>query len=376
MNSKRLHRELPAHLQFVQKLNCSIEGNLSNSSAQSLTLEELCRLSSEDLSSIELSYSSFKGSDVLRKNIAQFHQELNHHKTLMNEDNVLTFCGAQEALSSVYQAVLEPNDEVVVVTPNYPSLTQMAEQLGCVIKAINLSAENNWQVCINDFKSRINKNTKLIVINSPHNPTGSFIDSALAEEILTLAKQFDCYLIADDVSQASNYHNLPLSHRFLDYDKTIVISVMSKSFGLSGLRIGWAVSKNKDLLSKLLAIKSFSSICCSALDEAAAILAFENKDKIIKNNNLIIKSNIKLFQAFVDRYSEQFNWQPPKAGILAVVEVKNSRDIKAWAENMTHKTGVLVLPAILFGLTGNYFRLGLGQNNFEDLLAKLSDYLE
>lgn len=371
-----LNSQLPAHLQYIQKLNCSIEGNLSNSCAQSCTFGDLCQLSGIHLDNIELSYTSVQGSVELRRHIVQFHQELNHHKTLINENNVLTFCGAQEALASVYQAILEPNDEVVVVTPNYPSLTQMADQLGCVIKAVNVSSENHWQVSIDDFKSRVNDNTKLIVINSPHNPTGSIIDSALADEILTLAKQFDCYLIVDDVSQASNYHHLPLSHSFLDYNKGIVISVMSKSFGLSGIRIGWAMSKNKDLLAKLLAIKSFSSICCSALDEAAAILAFENKDEIINNNNLIIKSNIKLFQAFVAKNSDQFNWQPPKAGVLAVVEVTNTRDIKGWAENVTYNTGVLILPATLFGLSGNYFRLGLGQNNFEALLTKLSDYLE
>lgn len=260
--------ELPAHIKFTQSLSCSIEGSLSDSTAQSLTLGQLLNLSdekSEWLNNLELSYAPLKGGIKLRKAIAKFHEKLNHHQSSLNENNVLTFCGAQEALASIYQCLLAPDDEIIVVTPNYPSLVTMAEKRDCIVKKIELTTHNKWQLNIEDFSHKITDKTKLIVLNSPHNPTGAIINSDLAEQILLLAKAHNCYLLADDVSQASNYNYLSLSHRFLDYDKAIVVSVMSKSFGLAGIRIGWAVSKNQELLSQLLAVKSVSSICCLSL---------------------------------------------------------------------------------------------------------------
>lgn len=371
--------KLPAHIQFTQSFTRTIEGSLSDSTGQSLTLGELCQLSGEHtgiLNEIDLSYAPLQGTIELRKVIAQFHNTLNHHQSVISEKNVLTFCGAQEALASIYQCVLTEGDEIIVVTPSYPSLTNMAEKLGCIVKAITLSAQRQWQVNIDDFKAQLTNKTKLIVVNSPHNPTGSVINTDLAEQILLLAKEHDCFLLADDVSQASNYHQLALSHRFLDYEKSVVVSVMSKSFGLAGIRIGWAVSKNQSLLSQLLAIKSMSSICCSAIDEVAAKIAFKHSEQIIEQNNQLIKANIALFQGFVDEHQSLVHWQPPQAGLMALVEINNITSIELWAKAFTDKTGILVLPATLFGLSGNYFRLGLGKNNFKYLLTKLSLFLK
>ena len=136
----------------------------------------------------------------------------------------------------------------------------------------------------------------MIVLNSPHNPTGNIIDSALAESILQLAKKYQCYLLSDDVSQASNYDDVALAHRYLDYQNSIVIGVMSKSFGLSGIRIGWAITPNKAIMDNLRAIKTKNSICCSATDEALALIALENSQQILATNNKIIVRNIALFE--------------------------------------------------------------------------------
>jgi len=369
---------LPAHIAFTQGLTCTIHESLSHSSAQSLSVGQLCALSATDftpLTEISLDYASLKGSVKLRSQISHFHQHLNQHEGQLDEKNVLTFCGAQEGLAAIYQLLLEENDEVVVVTPCYPSLSTMAEQRGAIVKSISLSAETDWQLSIDDFKQRVNQRTKLIVLNSPHNPSGSIIDSDLADEILALAQAFDCYLIADDVAQASNYHHLSLAHRFLDYEKALVVGVLSKSFGLSGIRVGWVVSRNLSLLNEILVIKSYGSICCSVVDEHLAIMAFEHKDEIIENTNRQILANIALFENFVEQHQSLVSWQSPQAGILALVEIKNVTKIEAWAQQVAEQTGILILPATLFGLTGNYFRLGLGKSNFEQTLNCFSVYL-
>tara|TARA_B110000495_G_scaffold166242_1_gene152287 strand:- start:3083 stop:4219 length:1137 start_codon:yes stop_codon:yes gene_type:complete len=366
---------LPKHIAYTRGLADHIKFNFSDSTAHALTYEQLCAFSVDELNSILLSYSPVQGDVLLRQLIINFHQGLNCHRQTLEADNAVTFCGAQEALSAVYQALLDADDEIIVLTPSYPSLVTMAKTMGVVVKEIALCADNHWQVHIEDFSRLMTEKTRLIVLNSPHNPTGSIIDSALAEQVLQLAEQYQCYLLSDDVSQASNYHDLALAHRYLDYSKSIIVGVMSKSLGLAGVRIGWAVTPDDTLLNSLLAIKAMSSICCSKIDENLASIALRYSHEIIATNNVIIRDNIALFSAFINRYKQAFSWHPPQAGILALVEVKNIASMMAWSNRLVKKTGILALPSELFGLQGNYFRLGLGQKSFAQTLAIFEHYV-
>ena len=387
---------LPAHIAFGQKLaaneNVAIKHNLSNSCGQSMSVSQLCTLGGTNLENFlgdqELSYASISGSDRLRSLIASFHQDYNNHKYKLSADNVLTFCGAQEALSAIYQTIFfhdentRINDsdkyaemEIVVVTPSYPSLVTMAKQLGIKVRCLEVNFEQHWKINEQALLALVNENTRLIVLNSPHNPSGSIINSALSNRILAVAKKFNCYLLADDVSQASNYNDVDLAHAYLDYDRTIVVSVLSKSFGLAGLRIGWAVTKNKPLLKKLLAVKAQASICTSIVDEKLAELALENHEKIIDSNNAIIKNNIMLFQQFIEKNSLHFSWHAPQAGLLTLVQCHTEMPILEWAEKLAEQTGIFVYPGCLFGLNGSYFRLGLGGKNLSVVLESLQNFV-
>jgi aspartate/methionine/tyrosine aminotransferase len=389
-----MNKQLPAHIDFGQRLvqnpKINIDFNLSDSCAQSLSIQALCKLGNSTVERVlgeqELSYAPLWGGKVLRQLIADFHQSANSHITQLTAENVLTFCGAQEALSAIYQCVFSSNtsltcselaeSEIVVMTPCYPSLVTMAKQMGIKVNCFELKPEQTWQVTLEKLSCLVNEKTRLIVINSPHNPTGSVITSELANEILTLAKKFNCYLLADDVSQMSNYQKLPLAHRYLDYDKAIVVSVLSKSFGLAGLRIGWAVSKNKTLLKQLLAVKAQASICTSAVDETLAELALTNHEKIINDNNNIISKNIKLFQQFIDNNSLFLSWQPPQAGLLALVKCHTKIPMLEWAEQLAEQAGIFVYPVSLFGLNDQYFRLGLGRADFSSILKRLQNFID
>lgn len=376
MESRMPIVKLPAHIAFSRQLAPYITDNISDSTAEALTLAQLCELSNTDIGQTKLCYAPVQGSMALREAIIAFHQKLNAHAQLLNADNAITFSGAQEALSAIYQSILCPDDEVVVLTPSYPSLVGMAKLLGARVREIQLKQSNGWDIGFEDFEQVVNSKTRLIILNSPHNPTGSVIDSALADKILQLAKKYQCYLLSDDVSQASNYADMALAHRYLDYQKSIVVGVMSKSFGLSGVRIGWAVTPSKVILHNLMAFKAQNSICCSATDEALALIALRNSEQILATNNKIIVDNIALFEQLVMKHSNLLSWHPPKAGILALVEVKNVQSMAQWSTALAKNSGILALPSELFGLTGNYFRLGLGQSDFSNVLAKFSDYIE
>ncbi|MFT5756625.1 MAG: aspartate/methionine/tyrosine aminotransferase [Alteromonadaceae bacterium] len=366
---------LPAHLAFSQSITTKITHSLSNSCAQSMSVNELCQLADESIGDLDLSYAPLLGGIGLRQAIVKYHNKLNNADFGLEHRHVLTFCGAQEALAAIYKILLTSEDEVVVFTPCYPSLVSMAKANGAKVKTIELRAENNWQIDFHQLERAVNEKTKMIVINSPHNPTGSIVDSQTANEILALAQKYQCYLLADDVSQASNYQQLPLSHHYLSYEKSIVVSVMSKSFGLAGLRLGWVMTPNELLLKKLLVIKSYGSICCSIIDEQLGLWALNHSDTIIKRNNTIIQKNIEIFQVFIDNNRSVFSWKAPQAGILAVVELLIEQPVADWAKKLAEQSGLLILPCSLFGLSGNYFRLGLGQENFSQSLALLEKEL-
>lgn len=390
---------LPPHIAFGRRLAPFTKYNLSDSCAEPFTIGELLSLAfgneknegSEDLESLKLSYASLQGDPALRAEIAAFHNELNRHVLNHHDLNngqltrspgahggycqgeqVVTFCGAQEALRAVYQAVLKEGDEVIVITPCYPSLSAMGSWCGAVTKALLLNDGNGWQLDLEKLSALFTSNTRLVVINSPHNPTGAVLDAKTRRTLLELIRHHDCYLLADDVSQATNPFGLDLAHDFFSHGKTVIVSVMSKSFGLGGVRIGWTVTPDQNLQSKLLALKAAGSICTSAVDEKLALIALKARTHILARNNRLVASNIALFEQFLADHPGIFSWHPPGAGLLALVAVNCRNGIEDWCLSTAQKTGVGLMPARLFGLEGKFVRLGLGRRDFAAGLEQLA----
>lgn len=388
---------LPPHIAFARRLAPFVHYNLSDSCAETLTLLELLALGNGtpehlDLSSLDealsplkialspldvpLCYASLQGDPVLRAEIAAFHSELNlaelNHSPAVQAGHVITFSGAQEALRAVYQAVLSPGDEVIVMTPCYPSLAAMAPWFGATTHSITLRYENGWQPELEKLAALFTAKTRLVVINSPHNPTGAVLDAQARRQLLELARHHGCYLLADDVSQAINPFGRDLAHGYYGYEKSVLVSVMSKSVGLGGIRIGWTVTPDEALGEKLLAVKAQGSICTSVVDERLALLALKARAQILERNNRIVAGNIALFEQFLADQPEIFSWRPPGAGLLALVAVNCREGIEDWCLSTAKKTGVGLMPASLFGLEGKFVRLGLGRRDFAEGLKQLA----
>lgn len=360
------------HLAYINDLRSKLEKplrfNLSDSCTETLSLNALLSMADEDeLAELSLGYATIQGAPYLRAQIAELHRA--------NADDVVTFCGAQEALFAAFNHVLQPGDEVINLSPAYPSLLSIPKQLGATVKSIELQFERQWQFDIDDIKSRLSDKTKLIVLNSPHNPTGSVMSQSLATQILELARERGIYIMSDEVSVWSDYNDLALGYPFVDYDKSIVIGVMSKSFGLAGVRIGWAVSTDPQLRQRLMDIRGYTSICGSVTDEYLATVAIRDRDAIFRRNNQLTASNIALFRQFIKDSQGKFEWIEPQAGMLTLVKANPDIDIHQLAEQLAIEQQLLILPGDLFGIKGNYFRLGLGRANFEEALARFKAIL-
>ncbi len=355
-----------AHLEYMNDLRSRLPKplryNLSDSCAETLSVKALMSYDkSQQLDNLSLSYASISGSEPLRQQIARYHGG--------NAEQVVTFCGAQEALFALFNDLIEPGDEVINLSPAYPSILALPEQLGAKVKSIALSMENDWQFTLDEVKARISPATKIIVLNSPHNPTGAVMPMALANDLLALAQAHGIYIISDEVSLRSNYNNLDLDYPFLRYERGVVVGVMSKSLGLAGVRIGWAITQDKALRQGLMDMRGYTSICGSTTDEYLATIALAHAEQLLERNNAIIKTNIALFEQFIAQSNGEFEWVKPQAGILTLVKVNRAQDVMALAKHMAFEQQLLLLPGKLFGIEGNYFRLGLGREHFAQALA-------
>jgi aspartate/methionine/tyrosine aminotransferase len=373
---------LPPHIAFSRKVAPDIRFNLSDSCAASMTLDELSRTGGWIDQGMSLEYASLQGDPALRQEIAGLHNDLNYPGVdgRYRPEQIVTFCGAQEALRAVYSAVLRHGDEVIVASPCYPSLACMCAEYGAVLKPLCLNLQPNgtekrWRFDLEQLQSLISPRTRLLVLNSPHNPTGFALNQRERTAIFEMARDADCYLLMDDVSQGINPNGLDLGHRIIEYDKAVVVSVMSKSFGLGGVRIGWAITTNEVLRESLMAHKAGNSICTSRLDEILALTALRNREQILNCNTELVGSNIRMFSKFIANFSDKISWVPPDAGLLASAEIQCSEPIEDWCLSLARQTGVLLLPLSLFGLKGNFVRIGLGQRNFEAGLTALAGLL-
>ena len=366
--------EQPKHLAFVQKLEADIRFNLSDSCAQGLCLDELIALQPNALQGVNLGYAPIQGAFLLREQIAKFHSA--GLSTPFNAEQVATFCGAQEAIFAVMSSLLSPDDEVIVFTPCYPSLAHLPTVLGAKVHAIALQASQKWQYDIDALAEHINERTRLIIVNTPHNPTGTVLSAQQAERICQLAAKYSCYILADEVALHGYSAEQPLSSLFSEYDKTIHLGVMSKSLGLAGLRVGWAITQDRELLQKMLNAKTFTSICCSAVDEQLARVALLHSVQILARNNQQILDNIAHFERFIAAYAGLFSWHAPQAGSLALVKFNHAMPVETLAVALAQQQHTLILPSSVFDLAGNYFRLGLGNRHFAQGLARLSALID
>ena len=368
---------LPPHIAFGRKLAPWVRYNLSDSCAQTLSVAELLSFAGEDPGALQLSYASLQGDEALRGAIADLHNQLNcaqpADRHACAAEHVVTFSGAQEALHAVYRALLRPGDEVIVMTPCYPSLLTLVTACGARPVTLALTDAEGWQPDMARLETLFTDKTRLVVVNSPHNPSGAVFDSATRRQLLSLAERHGCYLLSDDVSQGTNPFGVDLAHDYFRYDKAVMVSVMSKSFGLGGVRIGWAVAREDVLLESLQASKAQGSICTSAVDEKLALWALQARDAIFARNNARVAENLSAFDQFIAGHSQHFSWHRPQAGLLALVKVNCTGAVENWCLATAQQTGVGFMPAKVFGLDGPFVRLGLGRADFREGLELLAE---
>src|SRR3984885_13917213 len=359
---------------FFEKWEFNTPFLLCASDNESLSMQELISLADDESlqlwENLHLGYTHVPGLPILRKEISNLYEGI-------DENGVGTFAGAEEAIYSIMNVLLQKGDHVIVPIPCYQSLATLPQKLGCTVSYLPIrEEENGWHFAIEDLVSLLTPQTKLIVINFPHNPTSAHIDRLTLEKIIECAKSSNAYLLSDEVYRFSEHHpeqTLPPAASL--YEKAISIGVMSKTFGLAGLRIGWLATQDDGLLKKCLDFKCYLSLCNSAPSELLALMALRAKDQIIERNLKIIRSHLERLDMFFDPHKGLFDWRRPNAGSTAFPKLLASVPINAFIEDLIAKEGVLLLPGSVYDFPGNYFRLGFGRKDLPEALARLERYI-
>jgi aspartate/methionine/tyrosine aminotransferase len=271
--------------------------------------------------------------------------------------------------------LLQPNDHVIVVSPAYQSLSEVVKSLNCEISYWQPNPVT-WEFDTDVLQTLIQHNTKLIIINFPHNPTGAYLKRQQLDEIIRIAGKQDAWIFSDEMYRKLMVDDIPVLPPVCDlYDKGISLWGTSKSFGLAGLRIGWVVTQNREFLQKVVAFKDYLSICSSAPSEILAIIALNHPEKFIQPNLEKIKANIKLFSEFALQHRNLITFIPPKAGSVAFVKMNIDEPALDFSNRLVEETGIMTVPGEMFEYPGNYLRIGFGRRNFPEVLSKLEEYL-
>lgn len=360
--------------EFWKEYEFTAPNLLCCSDAETWSLKELLSLAdpmSQKLwDSLTLGYTESPGHPLLRQEIANLYSTL-------SADNVLTFAGAEEGIYCAMRVLIEPGDHVIVINPCYQSLYTLSKTLGAKVSAIQLRAENQWNLNLDEVKNAFKPNTKLIIINYPHNPTGSLLDQKTQEGLIELAKQSNAYVFSDEVYRYLEIDENKRLPAIADmYEKGISLNVMTKSFGLAGLRIGWIGSRDEKFLQEIGSYKLYTSICNSAASEILAFMALRAKEKILKRNREILLKNLKHLDDFMQRNQKALSWVRPKGGTMAVLKLLLPIDVDEFAKNLVKQEGILIMPSSVFDLPGNYFRIGFGRKNMPSILEKFETYLK
>ena len=356
---------------FFGKYEFNAQYLLCCSDCESMSLEELLSLepdAKELFLKAHLGYSESPGDPELQEEVSKTYNNI-------ESQGVLEFAGAQEAIFCFMNTVLEKGDHMITMFPAYQSTYEICNVIGCEVSYWKLrQTENGWIIDTDDLKRIIKPNTKVIALCSPNNPTGYSLSEEQNEAITAMARKNGILVFSDEV-----YRGLAESEpeSFADiYENAFSLNVLSKAYGLAGLRIGWLASQNKPLLEKILNYKFYTSICSAVPSQKLAIIAVRNREKLLARNRKIIGENLSYAEQFFKRHDEIFQNNVPMAGPIAFHKLLKQKSVTDFCDDLVRRKGVLLAPGNLFDMDGNYFRMGYGRKSFKTSLDKLGEYLD
>jgi aspartate/methionine/tyrosine aminotransferase len=345
---------------------------LCSSDCESMSISDLLAMeegAAEKFQQVWLGYTESQGSPALRGEICKIYESI-------QPQDILVHTGAEEAIFLFMFAAFAAGDHVIVHSPGYQSLAEVARAAGCDISLWGAREDQRWALDLDELRRLKRTNTKAIILNTPHNPTGYLMPRADYETVHQFARENNLLLFSDEVYRESEYdsaNRLPAACDYGEY--AISLGVTSKTYGLAGLRIGWAATQNKKVYEKMASLKDYTTICNSAPSEFLAEVGIRNRHKLAERNIGIIKANLSVMDDFFAQHRELFSWVRPQAGSMAFPRLLKG-EVEEFCDRLVKQAGVLLLPGSIYDDFGNHFRLGLGRKNLPQAVERLKEFLQ
>jgi aspartate/methionine/tyrosine aminotransferase len=355
----------------------SARHHLAASDAETLTLDELLALGSEEqrraFGELRLGYVPTWGGDELRAAIAATYEEV-------DAEHVLCFAGAEEALFWAMRELVGPGEHAIVTLPAYQAMETVTLATGAEVSGLVLDPAAGWGLDLAEVERLLRPETRLIAVNFPNNPTGAMPDPAAFAALVELCDAHGIRLFSDEVYRGLELDPARTLPQAVDLSSSAIsLNVMSKAYGLPGLRIGWLACRDRPLLERLERRKHYTTICNSGPSEALATIALEHGEAIRARNRAIVAANLPLFDAFFADWAELFDWEHPQGGCVCFPRYRGD-DVERLCRELVEQAGVLLLPASVYrselaDLPTDRFRIGVGRRDPEPGLAAFGDFL-
>lgn len=359
---------------FQRRAAPYIKYAMGASAPEPVSSSNLLRLADDDLrkqwQDFSLGYTDSMGDAALRQLISEQYPGL-------SGDNIIVFSGAQEAIYALNHVLLCALDKVQVITPLFEPLKLVPEMIGAQVSTVPMQiVDDRWQLDVDQWISRLPHDAKLATVNFPHNPTGAMISRLQQEMMVEHCRSQGTWLFSDEVFRGLEHDlvsQLPAVAGL--YEKGVSLGVMSKAYGLGGVRIGWLATQDRQLISRLLEFKQFLSICPGRADELLAMIALQNRQLMLDNNLQLIQQNLQKLQQVFGELKEHIRWLQPQAGCSAYPAFVCATDSREKAWDLLEQSGVMVVPGYCFLQGKAHFRVGFGRIDFDRALGVFASSL-
>lgn len=353
-----------------------VDYDIAESGILPLTLDDLLALSPDpealthDLHQTPLGYSEARGTLALRQALAGTYEHV-------DAEGILVTTGAIEANFLLFNLLLNPGDHAVIVAPAYQQLLSVPRAIGCDVSEWRLTPESGFRFDLDELRRLVRPETRLIVINSPHNPTGASLSDEQLREIVAIADDCGAAILSDEAYRGLRHPGgAPMATPVVDLTpRGISVGTFSKPYGLPGLRIGW-IAASPEIVQQAWGMRDYVSLSPAKLSDRLALEAVRVRDKIFARNGEIIAANLATARAWFAENAGLASWTEPVAGLLALMKLETDRPSLQVADDLARDARVMLAPGSVFGYEG-YLRIGIGQRPdiFAEGLRRTAIYL-
>jgi aspartate/methionine/tyrosine aminotransferase len=326
-----------------------IEFDLASSTGPVWTYRELLALEpelAESLLDTPLFYTNPRGAPELREEIARMQG--------VDPEHVQIVTGSSEALLALFYFAAEPGANIVLPYPEFPAYTAMAESLGIEIRRYHLRFEDQFRIDPGEVRQAIDGSTRILVVNSPHNPTGTVLEPGAMEALHDYCAERGVMFVSDEVYHPI-YHGIdvPSAARL---PHATVLGDFSKALCLSGLRTGWVVERDAERRNRIQRAHNYFTVSTTSLSDRLAAAAIRHRDAIYGRAQRVAGANLALLDSFFARHANRLRWVRPAGGMTAFPWLADGSDGREFCSRLM-QSGVLVVPGDCFGMR-SHFRIG------------------